>query len=40
MKTLLRFFNVGLMPFVVVLFGVAWHLVRRRSRRLVEAFGG
>jgi len=40
MKALLRFFNVGLMPFVVVLFGAVWYLVRRRSRRLVEAFGG
>lgn len=40
MKTLLRALNVGLMPTVVVVFGLFWYLLRRRARRLIEAFGG
>lgn len=39
-KTLLRAVNVGLMPAAVVAFGLFWYLLRRRARRLVEAFGG
>ena len=40
MKTLLRAVNVGLMPAAVVIFGLVWHVMRRRARRLVESFGG
>ncbi|MEE9217481.1 MAG: GldG family protein [Acidobacteriota bacterium] len=37
-RVLLKFFNVVLMPGAVVLFGIVWYLIRRRARRMVEAF--
>jgi gliding-associated putative ABC transporter substrate-binding component GldG len=40
MRTLLKTVNVALMPALVVLFGAAWYVLRRRSRHLVESFGG